>query len=243
MEKKLLPLIGGLDISKDQSRKIIIGDIHGCFHTLERLLGELGSKDGYHPPEGYKILSLGDLNNKGANSIAVLNWAMDLTAKDMLYTVDSNHGRRLARRLSSNCRPGGEVERTYREIKKLEDLPYEDKVVDYLSSLPAYIKASGGPWGEYYVAHAAGSPRLLEKSELSNKERNFFLGTDSFRWSGSKLIVTGHVTVKNPTKEIHAPTNGTVIRLDTGVNLGNLLSAYLPEDDKFISVKTDIRDL
>ena len=243
MTKKVLPLMGGLDISEDHSRKIIIGDIHGCFNTLQKLLRELGSSDGYHPPDGYKILSLGDLNNKGSDSIAVLNWAMELTKSNELYTVDSNHGRRLARRLSSNCRPGGEVERTFREIRQLEDFEYEDKVVNYLSSLPAYLKASGGPWGEYYVAHAAASPRLLEKKELTAKERNFFLGTDSFRWSGNKLVVTGHVTVENPTKEIHTPSNGTVIRLDTGVNLGNLLSAYLPEEDRFISVKTDLRDL
>lgn len=237
-----LPEIGGVSYD-DEVDYLAIGDIHGCFNTLSNLLKELGSVDGYNCPRGYKLISVGDLNNKGPHSIEVLNWAMDLSKKGDLLVVDSNHGRRLARRLAGRCKPGGEVERTFREIKKLNNKNYEQEVISFLSNLPAFLRLKGSYWGEFYVTHAAGSMRLFEKSELTQRERNFCLGASSFKWSGDKMIITGHVTLSKPTKEIHNKENGTVIRLDTGVNLGNSLSCYDVSRDRFHEIKTDLRDL
>jgi len=238
-----LPLKSGTKIESKDHRGIVIGDIHGCIFTLENLLRELGSKDGFNPPQGRKLFSVGDLNDKGLNSLKVLRWAQKLHQDEKLYVVDSNHGRRLARRIHNECKMGGAVEDSIRELKKVTNEEMLE-IGQFLANLPAYITLQSSKDKPYIIAHAAASSRLMAPGyKLSLRERNFFLSAETFRWSGEETVITGHVTVKEPLKEMHDNKGSTVIRLDTGVNEGNSLSAYLIEEDRFVSVPTDPRDL
>ncbi|MBT8248573.1 MAG: metallophosphoesterase [Acidimicrobiia bacterium] len=46
----------------------VIGDVHGCLHTLRHLLSELGyAGDGSHPA-GRRLAFVGDLVNRGLHS-------------------------------------------------------------------------------------------------------------------------------------------------------------------------------
>ena len=62
----------------------VIGDIHGCFLTLQRLLEKIrfsSSQD--------RLWLVGDLVNRGPRSLQVLRWARDLGER--LVTVLGNH--------------------------------------------------------------------------------------------------------------------------------------------------------
>ena len=61
-----------------------IGDVHGCYFTLMRLLAAIGFRAGADT-----LWLLGDLVNRGANSDRVLQWAW--AAQDSVEAVLGNH--------------------------------------------------------------------------------------------------------------------------------------------------------
>ncbi|MEA2693714.1 MAG: hypothetical protein QOJ16_3101 [Acidobacteriota bacterium] len=63
----------------------VIGDVHGCFDTLKRLLSRIG-----HSPRQDRLWLVGDLVNRGPRSLAVLRWAAE-QGGDRLVTVLGNH--------------------------------------------------------------------------------------------------------------------------------------------------------
>lgn len=55
----------------------IIGDVHGCYDELIELIGRLGyeKKDGcYTHPEGRRLISVGDVADKGCQNLACLDF-------------------------------------------------------------------------------------------------------------------------------------------------------------------------
>ena len=89
----------------------IIGDIHGCAGELQALLGTLGyrvewshdrgdRKVSVTPPEGRKVVFVGDLVDRGPNTPDALRIAMSMTAAGTAYAVQGNHERKLERWLT-----------------------------------------------------------------------------------------------------------------------------------------------
>jgi predicted kinase len=73
----------------------IVGDVHGCFDELAALLVQLG----YHvegdtfevvPPQGRKLVFLGDLVDRGPNAVGVLKIAMNMVASGAPATTTSS---------------------------------------------------------------------------------------------------------------------------------------------------------
>ena len=50
-------------------RDIVVGDVHGCFRTLERALGEIA-----FDPARDRLFGVGDLVNRGPHSADALQW-------------------------------------------------------------------------------------------------------------------------------------------------------------------------
>lgn len=86
----------------------IIGDIHGCADELQTLFGKLGygiawSEDRgdrvveVTPPDGRKVVFVGDLVDRGPNSPDALRIAMSMVAAGTAYCVQGNHERKLGR--------------------------------------------------------------------------------------------------------------------------------------------------
>lgn len=76
----------------------IIGDIHGCADELQMLLGRLGygvawSEDRGErtvtvtPPEGRKVVFVGDLVDRGPNSPDALRIAMSMVVHECVFAV------------------------------------------------------------------------------------------------------------------------------------------------------------
>ena len=242
---------------------VVIGDVHGCWFTLQNLLITLGATDG-QAPRGLTLVSVGDLHDKGgvigvgsqdptvSGAANVLRWAIDMYDSGQLLAVDSNHGRHLARRIAAGPLQAprhGSTEVTYQDLLAQPDaaalLP---RVSRFLHDVPPFLRLSAGPTGEVVIAHAAATERLLDADSLRRAEYDYFLYTDEdIRWTGSQTLVTGHVQVPEPvripqrTRDDKRP--GAVLRIDTGVDKGGGLSAYLPHEDRFVTVPTDPRDL
>lgn len=66
-------------------RTIAIGDIQGCYRTLKRLLERINFK-----PDTDRVLLVGDLVNRGPDSLSVLRWAKNLGPEHAI-TVLGNH--------------------------------------------------------------------------------------------------------------------------------------------------------
>src|SRR5262252_802418 len=86
----------------------VIGDVHGCRHELEALLGSLGyalERDadgrpvGAAHPEGRRAVFLGDLVDRGPDSPGVLRLVMGMVAAGTALCVPGNHESKLLRKL------------------------------------------------------------------------------------------------------------------------------------------------
>lgn len=223
---------------------VVVGDIHGCWYTLESLISELGGTDG-NIPDGITLVSVGDIHDKGRHSTKVLRWAMENVNAGKLVVVDSNHGRALHRRITNRKSPAkASVDATFRELAAEPDGESLLLAVDsFIKSRPVFARIAGGPTGEIVVAHAAATPRLFSSRRLTASEVRFHLLTREFQWFGDAICVVGHVRTPDPVR-IPASGSGSLIRLDTGcAEPGGRLTAWLASEDRFISVPVDDRDL
>src|SRR6266478_9737967 len=107
----------------------IIGDIHGCFDELVELLTQLGysiekqtNADGspgisVKPPEGRKLVFLGDLVDRGPKIPEVLRLTMSMVQGGAALCVPGNHDVKLMRKLR-----GKDVQITHGLANSLEQL-------------------------------------------------------------------------------------------------------------------------
>jgi predicted phosphodiesterase len=206
-------------------RTIAIGDIHGCYDELGRLLKslELRADD--------RVVAVGDLTVKGPKSVEVI----DLFASDARFSsVVGNHDRALVRYWqgnSSSLKPS--QQQTLDELIKAGD-----HYLTYLASLPLFIDL-----GSHAVVHAGLRPGipLAEQSEEDLTELRT-LGPDRTSREGIpwydvyanvQVILFGHWPSQEPRR------GGSAIGLDTGCVYGYHLTAYVIETKQFFSVKAE----
>lgn len=72
-------------------RKIIIGDVHGCLHTLQALLTVCA------PTDHDEIIFLGDLINKGPQSAKTVAYVRQLSQRHAVRLILGNHEEKLLR--------------------------------------------------------------------------------------------------------------------------------------------------
>ena len=102
----------------------VIGDIQGCFTTLERLLERIG-----FDPARDRIWITGDLVNRGPQSLEVLRWASALG--DRVITVLGNHDLHLLARAAGVRKP--KMSDTLDAILEAAD---RDVLLDWLAHRP-----------------------------------------------------------------------------------------------------------
>ena len=61
-------LIRRIDANR-RGRDFVVGDVHGCFRTLEQLLIRVG----FEPGQDH-LFSVGDLIDRGPNSLDAIDW-------------------------------------------------------------------------------------------------------------------------------------------------------------------------
>jgi len=228
----------------------IIGDIHGCFDELVQLLVELGytreGGDGNNPPtllppNGRKLVFLGDLVDRGPDSPAVLRLAMQMVAQGRAFCVPGNHDIKLLRKLR-----GRDVQLTHGIAETLAQLDKEtpefrQQVAKFLDSLVSHYVLDGG---KLVVAHAGMKQEMQGRG--SGKVRDFAMYGETtgevddfglpvrYNWAadyrGAAMVVYGHTPVPEP------EWLNRTINIDTGCVFGGKLTALRYPERELVSV-------
>ncbi len=226
----------------------IIGDIHGCRDELLALLDRLGYTvlpvgDGYAitPPEGRKVVFLGDVVDRGPDSLGVLRLVMGMVAAGTALCVPGNHDAKLLRQLR-----GRNVQLTHGLAETVAQLaattPDErTRIAGFLDGLIGHYVLDGG---KLVVAHAGMKERYQGRG--SGRVREFALygettgETDEFglpvrhNWAteyrGAAAVVYGHTPVPEPDW-----LNNT-INIDTGCVFGGRLTALRWPERELVTV-------
>ena len=226
----------------------IIGDVHGCLDELIELMTTLGyqverrgNEFSVVPPEGRRLVFLGDLVDRGPATPDVLRLAMAMTAANLAICVPGTHDMKLMKALK-----GRNVQLTHGLAESMEQLSREseefrEQVAEFLDGLVSHYVLDDG---NLVVAHAGMKESMQGRG--SGKVRDFALygettgETDEFglpvryNWSsdyrGKALVVYGHTPTPDPLW-----LNSTV-NIDTGCVFGGRLTALRYPEREAISV-------
>jgi polynucleotide kinase-phosphatase len=224
----------------------IIGDIHGCFSELTKLMRELGYEIGADgttvtAPEGRRAVFVGDYGDRGPDTPAVLKLVMAMADVGTAICLPGNHDVKLVRKLK-----GRDVQITHGLSETLEQFELEsdefrDRARDFLDRLVSHVVLDDG---RLVVAHAGMKQAYQGRS--SRRVRDFALfgettgETDEFglpvrlEWArdyrGVATVVYGHTPVAGPEWINHT------INIDTGCVFGGRLTALRWPERELISV-------
>jgi protein phosphatase len=231
----------------------IIGDVHGCFDELLDLLKQLGysveaqangdtsPKYSVKPPEGRKVVFLGDLVDRGPKIPDVLRLVMNMVEAGTALCVPGNHDIKLMRKLR-----GKDVQITHGLADSLGQLDKETpefrgKTMEFIDDLVSHYVLDDG---KLVVAHAGMREEMQGRG--SGKVREFALygettgETDEFglpvryNWAaeyrGRAMVVYGHTPVPQP------DWLNRTINIDTGCVFGGSLTALRYPEKELVSV-------
>jgi protein phosphatase len=240
------------DQRSDPSRFDIIGDIHGCADEVEALLRMLGyavqwsERNGERvpaviPPEGRKVVFVGDLVDRGPRTPDVLRLAMQMVESGSAYAVMGNHDRKLMRWLD-----GRNVQITHGLQQSVEQFAGESEA--FKTQAKTFIDAMRSHYwldgGKLAVAHAGLKEEMIGRGSGAVREFALFGDTtgemDEFglpvrrdwaaEYRGSTSVVYGHVA----TAEAQWVNN--TICIDTGCVYGGKLTALRWPERELVSV-------
>lgn len=221
----------------------IIGDIHGCAAELRELLTNLGYElePMLRHPDGRRVIFLGDLVDRGPDSVAVLRSVMSWVREGAALCVPGNHDVKLARALAGRQVSKGHGLAETLEALAAEPEEFQTEVREFLEGLTSHFLLDGG---RLCVAHAGLREEMQGRG--SGAVRDFALYGETtgeidefglpvrYQWAkeyrGKPLVAYGHTPT--PKAEFY---NNTIC-LDTGCCFGGSLSALRYPEREILSV-------
>ncbi|TPI86457.1 polynucleotide kinase-phosphatase [Mesorhizobium sp. B2-8-9] len=230
----------------------IIGDVHGCADELQALLGQLGyevvwSQDrgertvAVTPPNGRKLVFVGDLVDRGPNTPDVLRIAMSMVAAGTAYCVQGNHERKLSRWLE-----GRKVTIAHGLQQTIDQLDTQDRglreaLPAFLDDLRSHVWLDGG---RLAVAHAGLKEEMIGRG--SGVVREFALYGETTgeidesglpvradwatAYRGKTAVVYGHTPMRS------AQWVNNTLCIDTGCVFGGKLTALRWPERELVEV-------
>ena len=228
-------------------RRIFIGDLQGCREEFEALLAKVG-----YDPAGYTLHPVGDLVNRGPDSVGCVRLCRDLGAEPVL----GNHDVHMLRQWHD---PSWRGRRT--TLEALLAAPDGENLLAWLEQQPLVLG-----WEDVSCLHAGIHPAWIDPVPLltgrdlldaedeavefalrarhcdstgAQPESDWPAPGDPFRpwdhfWrartSETRTVVFGH-WARRGLVELER-TRG----LDTGCVYGGELTAWIPEEDRIVSV-------
>lgn len=232
----------------------VIGDIHGCYDELQKLINKLGYNQedhGFIHPKNRILVFLGDLTDRGPSSLEVIHFVYQVVVvqKTAKY-VPGNHCNKLYRFFQgNNVQLKHGIETTvaeYERLSRTKQLEIRNKFMSLYEQAPLYLELNDV---QAMVAHAGIKESLINKHD--KKVKSFVLYGDvsgevdkagrpvrrdwAKHYNGSKWIVYGHTPVLEP-----RIINNT-INIDTGCVFGNRLTAFRLPEKEIISISSKQR--
>jgi bis(5'-nucleosyl)-tetraphosphatase (symmetrical) len=144
----------------------VIGDVQGCYATLQRLLEDIGFDDGND-----RLWFVGDLVNRGRDSLATLRFVHQLGQRAV--TVLGNHDLHLLAVASGHrrARPADTLDEILRA-------PDRDELLDWLRKRPLLHRDDTAG----FVMVHAGIPHIWDLDEATTRAREVeaVLGSDDY---------------------------------------------------------------
>ncbi|KGX92708.1 metallophosphatase [Pontibacillus halophilus JSM 076056 = DSM 19796] len=227
----------------------IIGDVHGCYEEMMELFETLGyeMKNGIPVhPNGRVPIFVGDLQDRGPNSVAVMRLVYQLVIEQKKgYYVPGNHCNKLYRYfLGNNVKLQHGLETTVAELQALDDATakrVKEEFMTLYDESPLYLIQ---PELNVVVAHAGIREDMI--GSYHKKVRTFVLYGDitgefhpngmpvrrdwAQHYNGERWIVYGHTPVREPRFK-HKTVN-----IDTGCVFGGKLTAFRLPEETIVSV-------
>jgi bis(5'-nucleosyl)-tetraphosphatase (symmetrical) len=176
-----------------------VGDVQGCFRTLERLLGRIR-----FDPSADRLWMAGDLVNRGPRSLEVLRLARSLDKA--LVCVLGNHDLHLLGR-ARGARPA----RRGDTLDAVLGAPDRDELVDWLARRPMLHRE-----GEHLLVHAglqpAWTPEGAERVAREIEERLRGPGADALLAGLSRRGLPGWRAARRDEKDVLALQTFTLLR-------------------------------
>lgn len=231
----------------------IIGDVHGCASELRSLLtrlgwdiavDEAGVAVGASHPQGRQAIFVGDLVDRGPDTVGVLRLVMGMVGSGDALCVSGNHEAKLLRALR-----GSKVTVSHglaESLAQLEQEPddFRARTMSFLDGLISHYVLDEG---NLVVAHAGLKEAYHGRS--SGRVRAFALYGDTtgetdeyglpvrYPWAqeyrGKAMVVYGHTPVPE------AEWVNNTICLDTGVVFGGALTALRYPEREIVSVPAE----
>ena len=236
-------------------RLYVIGDIHGEFNALRKILAGISSDLQRRPTNQYRIIFLGDFVDRGDNSSAVIDLLISLSDLDHIIILRGNHEAMLLSILDqadgiSEWRNYGGLETLNSFGVAIQDvmkgrgiqIAHSDFVQKFGQARRSFIEALPYSYqsGDYYFCHAGVRPGkiLAEQTpqDLMWIREPFLSHNDPFE----KLIIHGHT----PIEQIEIKRNR--INIDTGAYLTQRLTCLVLEKSRvssFDSLDPEINDI
>ncbi|CAG9622827.1 bis(5'-nucleosyl)-tetraphosphatase PrpE [Sutcliffiella rhizosphaerae] len=230
----------------------IIGDIHGCkveFIELLKALGYISDAGVYRHPNGRKLGLVGDLTDRGPDSIGVVRMVSQLVENGNAYYVPGNHCNKLYRFLLGNkVQQTHGLETTVAELDALstkDQQCFRTKFISLYENAPLYQVLDNK---RLIIAHAGLKKEFI--GQQGNKVKTFVLYGDitgefhpngmpirrdwAQSYDGDAWIVYGHT----PVREVRV-VNKTA-NIDTGAVFGGKLSALRYPEMETVSVESSM---
>ncbi len=221
----------------------IIGDVHGCLEELKLLLAKLGwnLEPELSHPENRKLVFVGDLVDRGPDSVGVLKLVMKAVQDGRAICVPGNHDSKLARALKGvDVSLGHGLRETLAQLNE-ESEEFRKEVQSFIEGLVSHAVMDEG---KLCVAHAGLREEMQGRG--SKAVRDFALYGETtgeidefglpvrYEWAksyrGRTMVVYGHTPVPEPEW-----INGT-IDIDTGCCFGGSLTALRYPERELVSV-------
>jgi serine/threonine protein phosphatase 1 len=223
------------------SKTIAIGDVHGCYHTLLKLLRKL--------PKDSNLIFLGDLCNRGKYSKEVIEFVIQNNHQCLM----GNHEALLYKYLRGLVLRENNLRKNTFGLNSATIKSYDSgiklkrtikKHFDWVESLPSYIELELNN-KKLFLTHGFGLPYYARKDKISSKIPLYSNRLDNKKYikdwedfSKYKIInIFGHCVFK----KVLFGTN--YIGIDTGCVGGNKLSAIDLETFKVYEQKVDLKDI
>jgi len=225
------------------NRTIIVGDIHGCIDEFDELIKKLS-----YDKNNDRIILLGDLIDRGPDSIAVVRRAREMN----LECVMGNHEHKFLKWLRSS---GSNVD-VYDRLPHYTQFSDED--INYIMQMSTYIKL---PIHDTVVVHAGMRTGIT----LSNQSKDDLLhiryidsdhkfislkkinklgkaatGAQFWTefWTGPESVIYGHNVHDYNDPRIEEVSPGVMCYgLDTGCCFGGKLTALIVETKEIIQIQ------